>query len=184
MDRSRHTWGCMDCTTPALPRSSVPFRPVQFHRILAFHSPPSTTAHQHALLTTRQTSGLVLCPRHDLARVRTRAHAASPGAASGRSGPHAQARPATRRSHMVLAPIQEAPLRSTPRRARSSDLGLVVLFHRILAFHSPPSVVNRMLNVSLCPSRRAECALATWPTARSPTPGGSGNSSAGWDGYR
>jgi len=150
MDRSQRTWGCMGCTIPVLRRSSGPFRPVRCHRILAFHSPPSITAHRHTLLTTGQTSGLVLCPRHGLGRVRTRASAASPDAAGGQIAlhawaerptlPDAQACPVALRNRKAPVPIQEAPARSAPHRARSSAPGLAVLFHRILAFHPPPSV--------------------------------------------
>jgi len=38
--RSQRTERCMDCTIPVPHRSLDPSRPVRFHQILAFHSPP------------------------------------------------------------------------------------------------------------------------------------------------
>jgi hypothetical protein len=146
--RSRRTEGCTDYTVPVLRRSSGPSLPDRFHQILALTSPPFCHYLPNTLLSTDQTVDLVLCLRHGRARVRRHALAALPDAASGRSGlqarverpaaPGTRAYPAALRNRRAYPQTRGSLLHSTLRRGRSSDPGLVALFHQILARHSPP----------------------------------------------
>ena len=146
--RSQRTRGCTDCTVPVLRRSSGPSLPDRFHQILALCSPPFYHYLPNTRLSADQTVDHVLCLRHGRARVRRHALAALPDAASGRSGlqaqverpaaPGAPAYPAALRTRRAYPQTRGSLLHSTLRRGRSSDPGLVALFHQIPARHSPP----------------------------------------------
>jgi hypothetical protein len=126
MDRSRRIRGCMDCTTPVLRRSSVPFRLVQYHQILAFHSPPFYCRLAISLLTTDQIVVHVLCLRHvwvepgrrGCACVRKHALAASLGALCGKSG-H-QVRIGQSASSYALAYPPALHSRTVPHQSRET----------------------------------------------------------------
>jgi hypothetical protein len=126
MGRSRRIRGCRDCTAPALRRSSVPFRLVQYHRILAFHSPPFCYCLAILLLTTGQIVVHVLCLRYAWAesirrgcvRVRKHAPATSPGALCGRSG--RQVRAGQSASSYALAYPPALHSRTVPRQSRGA----------------------------------------------------------------
>jgi hypothetical protein len=70
----------------------------------------------------------------------------------------APAGPVTPRSHEVFPPTlaEGARSRSIPHRVPSSAPGPVVLTHRIVANHSPPSIVNHTLDASFHPLIRAQ----------------------------
>ena len=148
MDRSQYIWGYMGGTTLALGRSLGPFQPVQFHRVLAFHSPPFGHYLPIPPLTTDRVVVRVLCLRDGHARVRTYRLTMSLDGASESSGHQAwteprepvgvPAYPAVLRSRTVPPQAWESSPHSTPRHGPSSDLGLVALFHQIAAYRSPP----------------------------------------------
>jgi hypothetical protein len=158
MDRIRCTRGHTGCTNLALRRSSVPIRPVRFHRILAFHSPPRiiVSSLTNTLLTTGQTVDLGPCVHRGLAHAHTLPPATASGLRARGECPEplsAPGYPATLHIRRVLAPTRGLPAHSIPHRVRSLAPYLAVRFHQTVAYHPPPSVVNRAPATSLRSSR-------------------------------
>jgi hypothetical protein len=198
-DGSQRMERCMDCTIRAPRRSSVPSRPARCHQTLAYCSPPfhcvQIYPHAHCKphpagrrATIWETSGLVLDVQPSPIRAPRQGGATRSLVATAQArqpaAPGEQAHPPDRRSREPVGPLRAAPGRSILHRVRSWARYLLVPFHQIAAYHSPPSLVSHTLDVSLRPSARAGWTLATWRVARSRVCRGSGSSSGGSGGYR